>query len=425
MQIASIHIENVKGIETLDIQAGALTVISGANGQGKTSVIDAIRAAFEGGHNPALIRVGAKKAVVKMILTDGTEIARTITDRKSEAVITTKDGDNKAKPESYLKSLAEGVALDPIAFLALPPKKRGEFLMETSAISFSEAEIEKATGRKAEESLGLDGIDKLRRTIYEERTKHNVLAKEADGQEKGLRQSLPEGMDKDWIAEADRLNAEYVEVKGEGARLEAEAKAALGDVESDIKSRLGEMIRALEISRDEELKVAQAEWTEQVNTATKDVLERTSELSAALREAKAKAEEQGRAKHLQTQIAAAIDRFRLNGRAADKLTKALENLDTLKVKKLAEDGIEGMEIRDGEVYVGGIAFDALNTQQQYEVAFMIAARGVGHLPIMICDRAESFDAANWQQFCEVAKSSGIQVVAARVTDGPLKVEVAA
>ena len=120
----------------------------------------------------------------------------------------------------------------------------------------------------------------------------------------------------------------------------------------------------------------------------------------------------------------ALEESRTNEQAADKLTKALERIDALKAKKLAEDGIEGMEIVDGEVIVDGIPFDALNTQRQYEVAFQIACRGIGQLPLMVCDRAESFDAKNWQDFCEAAKASGFQILAARVTEGPLKVVAA-
>ena len=60
MKIASIHIENVLGIEELDINPGAVTRITGANATGKSSTIEAIKSAVKGGHDATLIRQGAE-----------------------------------------------------------------------------------------------------------------------------------------------------------------------------------------------------------------------------------------------------------------------------------------------------------------------------------------------------------------------------
>ncbi len=430
MRVAKIEITDFKGIAKLEARPGALTVVSGANGEGKTSVIDAIRAAFEGGHDAALIRSGAKKAEVSLTLEDGTIIKRSVTPKASTVDVTTKDGDKKAAAATYVKSLASGIALDPIAFLAMPPKKRAEYLLETSSVRFTHEELKAID--VVSDDVNIEGLDKVRKDIYEWRRVANVRTDEAEKQVKALKSALPEDMDTDFIAEAKKVADEHAEAKARLANLEATANAEWETYKSETEERyrvmideLKKQIAAKEQERDETLKQSREEWSQEKNKATMEALREVEGLSAKRRELEAKADEQRRGLTLKGELESARKRMEQHNSEAQKHDRALKALDELKAKKLAEDGIEGVEVVDGDIHVDGIPFDKLNTQRQYEMAFQLASRGLGQLPIMICDRAESFDDENWQQFCEVAKESGIQVIAARVTSGPLKVEVAA
>ncbi len=224
MQIRSITIENIRGIENLEIKPGALTVVSGSNGAGKSSVLAAIQTVFEGGHDATLIRKGAKKGVVEITLSDGTLITRTITDKASTLDVKTKDGDTKKAPAAYVSQLASGIALDPISLLTAKPKERGAFLLKTSNVVFQPAEIAKAVGMDFENTaLNLEGLDKLKKSIYEQRTGINSRKKEADDTAHSLRQSLPADMDKDWVGELTAVESELLDRSNELSRIEAEA----------------------------------------------------------------------------------------------------------------------------------------------------------------------------------------------------------
>jgi recombinational DNA repair ATPase RecF len=78
VKVIGITIDNVLGIEHFEFRPGAVSILAGRNGVGKTSVLEAIRSALRGGHDPSLLRRGAEKGSVLLRLEDGTQITKTI-----------------------------------------------------------------------------------------------------------------------------------------------------------------------------------------------------------------------------------------------------------------------------------------------------------------------------------------------------------
>ena len=74
MKVTSISIENVMGVERLAFAPGVLTLVEGRNGAGKTSILEAVRSALRGGHDPSLLRAGAERGSVRLVVEDGTVI---------------------------------------------------------------------------------------------------------------------------------------------------------------------------------------------------------------------------------------------------------------------------------------------------------------------------------------------------------------
>jgi len=68
-----------------------------------------------------------------------------------------------------------------------------------------------------------------------------------------------------------------------------------------------------------------------------------------------------------------------------------------------------------------VPFDQLNTAQQFALSIRLAKLRLGRLPLLVMDRGETFDAETWEAFRESAKESGLQIVAARVSSGALRV----
>jgi recombinational DNA repair ATPase RecF len=93
------------GISELEFQPGAVTVISGGNASGKSSVIEAITAVKNGGHDPTLLRIGEEEGEVLFLLSDGTEIRERITQAKSTLSVKAPEFGAISKPKTFIDRL--------------------------------------------------------------------------------------------------------------------------------------------------------------------------------------------------------------------------------------------------------------------------------------------------------------------------------
>ena len=125
-QISEVEIKNIKGIESLSFKAGAVTILSGSNGAGKSSVIDAVGAIFDGGHDPSLLRNGTDQGEVKITLDDGSTIRKRVTPTKSDLEVRNPQGGIVKRPAEHVKALAQSFAFDPIGLVSAPKKDRAK-----------------------------------------------------------------------------------------------------------------------------------------------------------------------------------------------------------------------------------------------------------------------------------------------------------
>jgi hypothetical protein len=429
--IKSITITDYKAIAYLEIRPKALTVLKGRNAVGKSSVLDALDDVFSGGHRPARIRHGAKKAKIEIKLDGGVCIEKTVTPKTTTLKITDETGEEVKSPQAYLARAASGFGFDPLALMTAKPKDRAAFILEASPLSFVRDEIptvfsaiEGCTNLNATRTaetladapgvMDLAGIDALRKSIYDRRTRYNAIAKETAATVANLRRALPadDGDIADWSGHARELDLQESRLKSD---LAIEIQAIQHELQRDIDEIRKEAERLIEEQR---VSARQREVDARAKAAP--VIEAKH---AELVIARKNAEDQIRLQALKTQLESERVKCADNTLAAERLSATLEAIDEYKKRKLSESPIEGIEIRDGEVYVSGIPFDECNTATQMLTSFQIAALKQGELGFMIADGVESLDADTFAMFCDAARSSGYQVLAARVEEGlPLTVE---
>jgi len=185
MKLQRVSIESIKGIEYLEFNAaGSLIEVSGENGAGKSSLLDAIRAVVEGGHDPSLIRLGAKKGVVKMQLDDGTTIVRTITEKASRTEITTSDGQTSSGAAVVHRGTLRIIQLRSDQSDNRDTEGPHGVLAVSDADLFAPKEIE-ATGASftvpANGATDLDGLAAIREGAYNTRKALNKSVRDSEG----------------------------------------------------------------------------------------------------------------------------------------------------------------------------------------------------------------------------------------------------
>lgn len=131
MKIIKFRADNVKRLTAVEITPeGHLVQITGKNGQGKTSVLDAIWWALGGKDNiqGQPIRKGAKSARIKLTLGD-TEpellVERRFTDKGDYLFVRNADGSRRDQPQTILDRLVGNMTLDPLGFMSMARAKSG------------------------------------------------------------------------------------------------------------------------------------------------------------------------------------------------------------------------------------------------------------------------------------------------------------
>ena len=412
-QISEVEIKNIKGIESLSFKAGAVTVLSGSNGAGKSSVIDAIGAIFDGGHDPALLRNGTEQGEVKITLDDGSTIRKRVTPTKSDLEVRNPQGGIVKRPAEYVKTLAQSFAFDPIGLVSAPKKDRAKWLLEAMPIEFTASEVAKAIERPQVSSMTLDELSALRAGFYTDRTNVNRDLERAVAVITDLRATLPAGDGSDQseaLAAAQGELHSYRAQLEEGKRtLDAQREQQRAEAKATYEARLNE----IEQDYSHALEIGMRETQAAIEAATV----RVTELQSAVEGQKKAAATRGAIEQRQKEHKAL-------GAQSLELDRKIKGIDDLKKRKLSDLPIEGVDVRDGDVFVGGVPWDQVNTARQYEVAIQLGAMKAGELALMVVDRAEAFDEEKWDLFQGAVKSSGLQVIAARVTEGPLAVSAA-
>lgn len=400
-RIESITIENIRGIAALEFSPGSITRIKGRNGTGKSSIISAIRAVFDGGHDPSLVRNGAKKGKVEIALSDGVRITKTITPTRSTLEALDPAGNPIPAAQTFVNRIASAVSVDPQKILSkdtTTAKGMREFcqmLQEAMAVQFASDAVRAAlNGCPVDVPSGvidLGTIDKIKTTVTERRRRANVEADQAFTTMDRLRAALPKEVDEaDYAAQLDGIKRKLSNLSDEKKGLEREELRKHNEALAAIEETYKPLFREIE--------------------AEEAVIHER-------RDASLKAAESRR---LIDEFGDKCDEANARAKQADAALKGIEALKTERLKSLP---INGLNIEDDVAYLDGVPWSAVNTAQRTSVAVQLAALLSGDdLAFMILDDAEHFDEAARRELEEAAAAAGFQIIAAIVDECPLKLE---
>ena len=445
MKVASVKIHNILGIEDFEIMPKEINRFEGKNATGKTSTLEAIKAALKGGHDATLLRNGAEEGQVVILLDDGLEIKKTITADKTDlSVKYPRSGVKVDKPQTHLNALIDALSINPVEFLTAPSGKRAEYLLQAMPLKVSAADLkgifDYIPDPKEHAFTVLAAVDKL---IYDERTGVNRLKDEKRKTAKQLGETLPlEEEPTDWAAVLKENNQKLAEArsdkKNKADTIDKDFKAARAKIESDlnrdqnvIESMYQVKLRELQTWKSDEMaKLADNEKAEieRVNserTAAMNGLDgidkQIGELMGAVSEAETKTKTQTVHENTRKMIAQHEDEAMKHEADSDALTARLASLDALRLRILSNLPIPGVTVENGQVMKDGVVYDRLNTASQIDIAVAIAKLRAKDLGIVCVDGLECLDEENFQAFETAMHGSGLQCFITRVTNSPMEV----
>lgn len=435
-RLKSVEIRNVKGIESLTFNTGAVTVLRGRNGAGKTSAVDALVSVFEGGHDPDLIRKGAKEGSILLSLDDGVTIKKTIKPERSILEVRTADKGKVSAEATYVKKLASGLKFNPAAFISMSGRERAEELSKVMPVKFGGQEVNDAANEAIlhpQEVIDQKRFTEIREGRYTSRTEVRREQDTAVGFIQETEKNLPVGDSASWQGVVELLRTQVSEAKaglerevneverkaigvvngmrdtldGKLAALKKEYDEAVATLNWNYNSGHAEVVKSMEAEK-HDLRAASAQQLEDLNTS--------------LGMAERSLSDQNRVEGQRQQL----EKMRLSAQSLqarwNQLDTAVKGLDRLKSEKLAKLPIPGIEVRTSdknmpEVYVEGVPWEHVNKSMQCKIAITIAAQALGDLPLMVLDESEVLDADSMQLLIGAAKDLGLQIIMARVESG--------
>lgn len=394
MNIISLQVENIKKIKAIEIKPEGNTVmITGKNGNGKSSTIDSI--AFALGGKKLIpdkpVRDGETKAKIQVDLGEYLVTRHWTNPDTSYLKLETKDGHEVKKAQNILDQLVGNLSFDPIEFTLLEPKKRLEILKGITGLDFSALDAEykqkyhdrTLTNREIEQKKQfIAGFelsempdvepDKVKAEADKEAAvKHNKDIEDAHSQIKTI---------------ADSIETSEGRIKQYEAAIEAQKKA--------IETYKAKQLELAELTNQGLLDVSQydaiiLEWHKY--SAVKDQIERKAKLESELKYS--------------------ID-------VSEIITKRLAAIDKEKedLLKQTDMPIDGLSFGDGEVYYNDIPFGQLSSSEQIKVSMAMAIAQNPKVKIIIIKNGSLLDADSLNTVKTIAAEKDFQLWIEQVAD---------
>jgi len=402
-KIIKLTASNVKRLSAVTITPeGALVVIGGKNGQGKSSTLDAIQYALGGDtSDPMPVKRGTEKAVIVIDLGE-IVVKRTFTAAGGTSLIVTNaDGIKQSSPQSILDKLTGKLTFDPLEFSRQKPKAQAETLRALLGIDFTaeDAKREKLFDSRTAINRDAKALESRMQAMpsypdlpSEEISTAGILEEQCKASEKNAaneiqRQNLR--MRESNLADcADDMNAASAEIQ----RIEAELKVAREDYDKAVAEEK-KAISALKTQQE----VVGALADEPLDGfATR--LKSAEETNAKIRQSRARAE--------------VVKQYRAKTQEAEDLTAEIAKLDEDKRRAIttAKYPVPGLSFdAAGNVTLNDIPFSQACASDQLRTSVAIGIALNPKLRVMLCRDGSLLDSDSLKMLAEMAEAHDVQI----------------
>ena len=467
MKTTKIKIKNLFGITETELD-GRSVEITGANGVGKTSVIDALRYALTNkSDRNIIVRKGEKEGEIIVETDTGLIIDRKKRTEQADYKSVKENGREVMASENFLKQLFTQLQLDPVAFTLMDEKSKNraildliEFDWDLNFIRDKFGEIPSWVNYEQNILEVLNDMQSENGEWFKDRQNINRDIRNKAAFIEDIAKDIPASYQADKWEEYD-IGAAYKkleQIKEHNSRIE---RAKLFRSNYDSKLRKLEADKMIEISANEKSIASEREdllsSIERMKAEIRAAEDKLSGLSAKFEDKKAVAEskfQESKAKldadmnvadeyidkqpidctELQAEIsnAEAMKRHLNEYRRmktmqaeleqlkaqSDEYTRKIEIARTLpgEILETATIPIEGFTVQDGIPLIHGLPVANLSEGEQLSLCVDVAISKPNGLQIILIDGTEKLSSENREKLYSKCRDKGIQFIATRTTD---------
>ena len=469
MKITKLQIENLYGIEQLELDGKSIE-LTGTNGAGKSSVLDAIRLALtNNSKRKYVVKNGETEGRVLVKLDDGTTIDRKKrTDKSDYKSIKDDKGNEINSPETFLKDIFTPLQLEPVEFLSMNEKEQNRILL--NLIEFNRDKKDFINEKFGEVPSWVDYDESILEILnqlqakegqyYQTREEINRQIKNGLAVINDISKNIPEGYDEskwrnytlsDKYEELSRLKTHnanidksiaYKEnyenaVNALKAKLDsslaminnnkADRKRAINANIADLRMKITLLEKDLEnvdneflvdenkAKADYEQELAKLssnieiayEWIAKPKVVTEDL---ENELKVA-EEMKGHLNEYDRMVEKQVEV----DGLSVTSQALTDKIELARNLPG-EILKEANIPVKNLTVVNGVPLVNGLTISNLSEGEKLMLCVDVTLSNPNSLKLILIDGVERLSEANRNELYQICKEKGLQCIATRTTD---------
>lgn len=397
IKINQLEIENVKRIKAVSIHPteDGLTIIGGDNGQGKSSVLDAIAWAL-GGEKFRPTMAQRKDSVLppnlKIRMNNGLLVER----KGKNSTLTVTDPEGKKAGQALLNEFVEELALNLPKFMDASGKEKANILLKIIGVGPQLAELEQQE-----------------KEIYQERLMTGRIADQK--QKYAAEQPFYPDVPLEPVSPSELIQQQQEILRRNAQRLQW--KRDYDNILNEIDILTQKTEEYERVAREGREKIR--ELTEKAKAAEKTPNELALESTAEIESNIANIEEINRKVRANLDREKAEDDAKEYAKKYNSLSNDLDNVRKAKTDLLegAKLPMAGLSVEDGELTYCGQKWDNMSSSERLIVSTAIVKELNPNCGFVLLDKLEQMDMKTLNTFGIWLQKQGLQAIATRVSTG--------
>lgn len=427
LKIVSLMAENVKKLKAVFIEPrGNVVKITGANEQGKTTVLDCIWWALAGSKNiqSQPIRSGESKAKIEIDL-DRFKVIRKFTPSGSTVEVLSKEGAVFKSPQAMLDGLIGSLSFDPLKFSRSKKDEQVNILLSVVKFDHDHEKLEKIAGVPIQSHQSpIDDINCAYKTVFAQRTDVN---RDVDRVKKQLEAysgvtEVVRVVTNELVAERDRLHAvndKNEEVRGRSSVFVDHIQSVTQKITQStqtvehLENQIKEIQKQIEAEKDKQvvfnrtladLQTSFESHNIEVSKLKDEDLSEINTKIANADETNHKASKWEEKIKLETELQGHELKSKLRSDTLDEIKKYKENLISSTVFP-----VPGLGFSSDGVTLDGIPFEQCSSAQRLRASVAIAMAMNPELRVIRIDDGSLLDSKSMEIIEEIANKNDYQI----------------